>query len=57
VSEVLGGDKPRRYFLGRDSSVGAGFIPARKGLNIDSFAQLNNQYLSTHQSLFRVFFD
>jgi len=30
-----GGDKPRRYFLRRVSRVGAGFIPARQGLNIE----------------------
>lgn len=30
-----GGDKTRRYFLARISSVGAGFIPARKGFTVD----------------------
>jgi len=28
----MGGDKPRRYFLARALWVGAGFIPARKGI-------------------------
>ena len=32
----MGGDKPRRYFLDSASPVGAGFIPARKGLNVVS---------------------
>jgi hypothetical protein len=32
----MGGDKPRRYSSGRTSPVGAGFIPARKGLNVES---------------------
>jgi hypothetical protein len=32
--KLTGGDKPRPYLLGKDSSVGAGFIPARKGLNM-----------------------
>jgi hypothetical protein len=31
-----GGDKPRRYFLDKDSSVGVSFVTARIGLNIDS---------------------
>jgi hypothetical protein len=33
--KLTGGDKPRPYLLGRGTSVGAGFIPARKGLNVD----------------------
>jgi hypothetical protein len=35
-----GGDKPRRYLLGRASSVVVGFIPARKSFNVDQIAQL-----------------
>jgi len=30
-SRFSGGDKPRPYLLGETLSVGAGFIPARKG--------------------------
>jgi hypothetical protein len=29
--KLTGGDKPHPYLLGKGSSVGAGFIPARKG--------------------------
>jgi hypothetical protein len=31
--------------------VAVGFIPARKGLSVDSFAQYSKQYLSAHLSL------
>jgi hypothetical protein len=30
--KITGGDKPRPYLLAEGSPVGAGFIPARKGL-------------------------
>jgi hypothetical protein len=33
AAAVLGGGKPRRYLLNTGTAVGAGFIPARKGLN------------------------
>ena len=53
------GDKPRRYFLDKGSSVGAEFISARKGLNPPGGSdaggsiksQFRNQYLSTQLSL------
>jgi hypothetical protein len=32
---------------------GRRFIPARKGLNVDLFAQFSNQYLSTHLSPYK----
>jgi hypothetical protein len=34
--DLPGGDKPRRYFLACASGLGAGFIPARNGLNVES---------------------
>jgi hypothetical protein len=34
---MVGGGKSRRCFFDRGSSVEAGFIPARKGLNVDYF--------------------
>jgi hypothetical protein len=39
LGKFSGGDKPRPYVVGKASSVGAVFIPARRGLKFEQIAQ------------------
>ncbi len=41
--KLTGGNKPHPYLLGKGSSVGAGFIPARKGLRIYLQARMTSE--------------